>query len=254
MHYLLIPALQKALLWFPRSGSTAVARAIVETHHADLLAAGNWSLANGVDEVPIKALCPSAASPPPGYAVAAILRDPVERFRSACAYQGKSAAEALALLAADRGRGFRQFAPIARLLPRRAKLFLFGDWEKIAAWLEVPAIAQENAASTPPPELTEAEHAAVREYYRDDLALYFELTRPTGVQVNPIALGEAHIAAQGYSATRLLKLMDLRLSGSTNPRLLAVYAWTQQVAQLALDGVTAFPLAPFSFEEVLTAN
>jgi hypothetical protein len=255
MKYLLIHSLRKALLWFPRSASTATARAIAQTHYPELLTTGTWSLQTGLDEPAIKAVLPSSTSLPPGYQAAVILRHPLERFRSACAYQGISAAAGLQLLRDGKGRGYRLVQPIAALVPRSAKLFAFEQLDDVADWLEVPTIEPENAATAPAPVLTESETDELETIYQHDLALYRRLTDPAGPSIAEIiGLGEAHIANSGYSATRLLKLMDLRLSGSTNPKLLAVYAWTQQVAQLAATGNNTFPPAPYSFEEILTES
>jgi hypothetical protein len=74
---------------------------------------------------------------------------------------------------------------------------------------------------------------------------------------SPIVLGERAVEAAGLTASRLVTLIDLLLrvqAGETlgeHPKLVALYDWLQTVKSLALAGVTEFPAAPHTFEEVV---
>lgn len=100
--------------------------------------------------------------------------------------------------------------------------------------------------------LTNAEKFA-REEKQRKIARFAAMTPGQKIQA-----GERHILQQGYNATRLLALLERFMKAketntlSTLPKLSAVYAWTQQVTQMALSGDPDFPPAPYSFDEVLT--
>jgi hypothetical protein len=111
----------------------------------------------------------------PEQPVACMVRDPIERFRSACARRGKTAAEGLTLLAND-----VHFWPLADmgLLGEGVTHFLFpAQIDACAAWLglptPVPPLNQESEDGKPV--LTEEEEAAVRAAYADDVALWESL-------------------------------------------------------------------------------
>lgn len=77
------------------------------------------------------------------------------------------------------------------------------------------------------------------------------------------SLAEKHLDRCGFSAVRLVSLLNLYLSAAaaagnnsttlaaSRPKLVAVYAWTQQVQGVALQGSRIFPPAPHKFEEVM---
>ena len=74
---------------------------------------------------------------------------------------------------------------------------------------------------------------------------------------------ESHVEAQGYTATRLVTLLNayfIKLAESqnnpatleiNNPKLSAVYSWTQSVQAAAATGSKRFPQAPFAFVSVI---
>ena len=74
---------------------------------------------------------------------------------------------------------------------------------------------------------------------------------------------EKHVELQGYTATRLVTLLNaylvkLATSGNnpatlaaSNPKLASVYAWTQTVQATAAAGGRMFPQAPFPFSSVI---
>lgn len=73
-----------------------------------------------------------------------------------------------------------------------------------------------------------------------------------------IALGEQAVANAGLTAARLVTLFDLLLQTkeadaiASKPKLVALYAWLQTVKGMAIAGQTAFPPAPYTFEEVVS--
>jgi hypothetical protein len=73
-----------------------------------------------------------------------------------------------------------------------------------------------------------------------------------------IRLGEKFVENAGFTAQRLVTLMDILLQVKENnqqqqrPKLIAVYNWLQTVKQMALQGNINFPPAPHTFEEVLS--
>lgn len=76
--------------------------------------------------------------------------------------------------------------------------------------------------------------------------------------VSPIALGEQHVEASGFSAARLVTMFDLFLQTkeanalASKPKLVALYTWLQTVKATAVAGGTDFTAPPYSFEEVVS--
>ena len=108
-----------------------------------------------------------------------MVRDPVERFRSACARQGVSVEEGLTRQEYD-----VHFWPLAYmgLLAKGVTHFRFPDQlDACAAWLglETP-VPQTNAESeSQKPALTPEQEARVRETYAADIALWESLPPAT---------------------------------------------------------------------------
>lgn len=73
-----------------------------------------------------------------------------------------------------------------------------------------------------------------------------------------IALGEAHVANSGFTASRLVTLMDSLMQAkeanalAAHPKLVALYTWLQTVKGMAVAGQVNFPPAPYTFEEVIS--
>lgn len=73
-----------------------------------------------------------------------------------------------------------------------------------------------------------------------------------------IRYGEQFVEQAGFSAARLVTLMDLLLQTKeanalgSKPKLVALYTWLQTVKGMAIAGQTAFPPAPHTFEEVVS--
>lgn len=153
----------------PRSGSYAI---IWQAIPADARTpGGDWH--------PINATTDTIGSPlaedEPAEGLCCLVRDPVERFRSACARQGVSVEQGLELSETD-----VHFWPLnyMGLLEEGVTHFKFpSQINGCAEWLgletPVPALNAESDAGKPT--LTAAQEAAVRELYADDIALWNSL-------------------------------------------------------------------------------
>jgi len=110
----------------------------------------------------------------PDQPVACLVRDPVERFRSACARRNKSVEEGLELLSTD-----VHFWPLADMgLLAGVTHFRFPDQiDACAEWLglptPVPPLNQESEDGKPV--LTAEQTAAIRQAYAADVALWESL-------------------------------------------------------------------------------
>tara|TARA_R110000868_G_scaffold55422_3_gene172223 strand:- start:1039 stop:1506 length:468 start_codon:yes stop_codon:yes gene_type:complete len=100
-------------------------------------------------------------------------------------------------------------------------------------------------------------------YLSGDLITFKEkmaLERPTPVltQEQTIRRGEAYVQSKGFSAARLVTLMDKLLQVkeanalASNPKLVAVYQWLQEVKAKAIATQIDFSEPPYTFEEVIT--
>ena len=75
-----------------------------------------------------------------------------------------------------------------------------------------------------------------------------------------VQAGEALVERSGFSAARLVTLMDLLMTTKeanalgSRPKLVALYTGLQTVKQTALAGSITFPPAPHTFEEVVSES
>lgn len=73
-----------------------------------------------------------------------------------------------------------------------------------------------------------------------------------------IRAGEQHVANAGFTASRLVTLMDSLMQAkeanalADHPKLVALYTWLQTVKGMAVAGQVNFPSAPHTFEEVIS--
>lgn len=80
----------------------------------------------------------------------------------------------------------------------------------------------------------------------------------TMTPLDKIKAGENFVAASGFSASRLVTLLDLMLTAKeagtleSKPKLVALYTWLQTIKATALAGSITFPSIPYSFEEVVS--
>lgn len=84
-----------------------------------------------------------------------------------------------------------------------------------------------------------------------------ELDEATMSVADTVAAGEAHVAEAGLTASRLVTLFDALMEAkqadalATKPKLVALYTWLKTVKSMAVAGMTSFPPAPHTFEEVV---
>ena len=170
-YYLLIDSLKKAIYRLPRTGSTSLVTGIVDQFYADARAKGSVRPPGVPDDDII--YVPRTPAPPDDYEKLLVLRDPVERFRSACGITGKTPAEAIALMRA--GTPDVHFEPAPKGV-EWGKVFRFEDGLRpLADYLGMPALPALNASETKP-DLTPDELAYAQTYYSDDLALWDQLS------------------------------------------------------------------------------
>ena len=102
------------------------------------------------------------------------VRDPVERFRSACAQEDRTAAQEISRI--ERGRYSFHTKRTSSYLVAGAALYKFPEHiEEIARDLgldKIPRVNDSNSNNSPKPILTEEELERVAELYADDISLY----------------------------------------------------------------------------------
>lgn len=152
--------------WIPRTGSTSVARALLDAFYPERLAVGIHLPPDRLEPT-WQHLLPRAHLLT-GQTIVGLIRDPVERFRSACARTGKTPAEGLTT--AD-----VHFARVSDLVRNRpVTWYRFPDQlAEFCAAVGLPSVPTLNdSAPGTKPDLTPEELAAVEEHYAADIALY----------------------------------------------------------------------------------
>ena len=159
-----------------KAATSSIARAIVSAHYPDIEdnLVNNTSYPEGVtiDNSRWHSQLPKTETPDGD--VILIVRDPVERFRSACAETGKTPDEALS----EQGQKNNHLWPTSRLLVDGCKLYRFeADLDDAAnalgLTLPLPNIDGGNDAK---PTLTPEQLSRVQAIYADDIALYESIT------------------------------------------------------------------------------
>ena len=75
--------------------------------------------------------------------------------------------------------------------------------------------------------------------------------------ISPIALGQLFVVESGFGADEKVTLFDELFEAEktgtleSKPKLVAVYTWMKTVKEMAKNGLTEFPPAPFTFEQVV---
>jgi hypothetical protein len=171
-----------------KNGSSAIARAIhfsLKPDYEVVSASGNQTMVDKVMHNPgWQALAPKTFEP---IAPAIPVRDPVERFRSACAQEGKTADEAIAKIEA--GEVSFHFKPASSYLKTDSTLYKFPEQlPELATWLGLAEIPEVNTSETnngPKPDLTPAQLTRMQEIYADDIALYASISEAGQVWIKP---------------------------------------------------------------------
>jgi len=168
-----------------KAATSSIARAIVSAHYPEIEddLTNNTSYPEGVtiDNCRWQRLLPKTEKP--DATVVLIVRDPVERFRSACAETSKSPDEALS----ENGQKDNHFFPTSRLLVDGCKLYRFeSDLDDAAAELGLSLpLPNIDGGNPPKPDLTPEQLARVQEIYADDIALYESITEAGQVWTKP---------------------------------------------------------------------
>lgn len=167
----------------PKTGSSAIARAIhfaLKPDYQIISASGNQEMVDKVMHNPgWQALAPKTFEPS---APIIPVRDPVERFRSACAQEGRTADEAIAKIEA--GEASQHFRSQSAYLAARQTNTLYRFPEHIdalAAALGLDDIPEVNTSETnngPKPDLTPEQLTRVEALYAADITLFNSITEP----------------------------------------------------------------------------
>lgn len=192
-----------------KAATSSIARAIVSAHYPDIEdnLINNTSYPEGltVDNSRWHSQLPKTETPDGD--VILIVRDPVERFRSACVETGKTPDEALS----EQGQKNNHFWPTSRLLVDGCKLYRFESDLDAAATslglsLPLPNIDGGNGEK---PTLTPEQLAQVQAIYADDIALYESITEAGQVWVAPEPEPEPEPVPQSVTPRQIrLALID----------------------------------------------
>ena len=167
-----------------KAATSSIARAIVSAHYPEIEdnLTNNTSYPEGVtiDNSRWHALLPKTEES--DATVVLIVRDPVERFCSACADTNKSSDEALS----KNGQKNYHFFPTSRLLVDGCKLYRFeSDLDDAATELGLPLPLPIIPSNGTKPDLTPDQLARVQSIYADDIALYESITEAGQVWTKP---------------------------------------------------------------------
>lgn len=164
-----------------KAGSSSIAKAIIDAHHPDVRAL-RISFPDdglGINRPGWQGICPRVEDPE---TILACVREPVEKFRSACAQVGVSADDALIKL--ESGDWFNpHFNPQSRVVKNMTKLYRFPDHlEQFATDASLsyplPEINESTTHNRPKPDLTPAQMARVEAVYADDITLFASIATP----------------------------------------------------------------------------
>ena len=247
-------------------GSATLARAIIAAHHPDINSVLTTPSGNGngtaypagqsADTVRTHAFCPKLADPKDRPVTLLVVRDPVDKFCSACVESNVTDIDAkLAELETKRPHRDGHFWPQSRLLKGNlVKLYKFPadlDALAIAAGLALP-LPNIDGGNDPDskPVLSEEQLARVQAIYAADIALFesitevgqeFSTAKPAPVLVpEEIALWRAKAVLQ---LSGLLTAVNSLLDAMTgNAGIIARAAWSDG-APLARRGATVVALA-----------
>lgn len=159
-----------------KAATSSIARAIVSAHYPDIEdnLLNNTSYPEGVSIENSRWHSQLPKTENPDSDVVLIVRDPVERFRSACAETGKTPDEALS----EQGQRNMHFWPTSRLLLDGCKLYRFeSDLDAAVTALGLaPPLPDIDGGNGPMPDLTPEELSRIQEVYADDITLYESIT------------------------------------------------------------------------------
>ena len=187
----------KLLAFNAKCATSSFCNAIIKRHHPvildELVNHTHFPYGKKMDEVgQLHKFVPTRVNP--DRPTALLVREPVERFRSAIGFLGlsKSVDEVLRVMTEetndgivrDNGQLFASHRPVAadihllrqsRFLHDDADLTIFSmkDVDKCAEWLGLPIpLVRYNETSGPKPDLTDGQVDKIKQYYRRDIELW----------------------------------------------------------------------------------
>lgn len=211
--------------------SSTLARAVMEAHHPAVVAQltdptrTHYPEGANIDSVRWQGICPKVA-PSERNLTLVLVREPVDKFISACAEVGVTDIPAkLTELEAGENKDMH-FFPQSRLLYGNNKLYRFPlDLDALAtdAGLALPLPDIDGGADKPKPTLTTAQKNRVKAIYADDLALFDSIENAGQSLVTPIPVPVPPPAPQHTSASRdKFRVQLLALFGITFDEIRAV--------------------------------
>jgi len=178
-------------------GCSSVARSVISAFYPEIeqrLQNAYFPVGRNPDNMQWQSQVPKTDEP--SSPTVLLVRDPVERFRSACAQVGVSVEDALASL--ETGDPISTHSPVARSLVDNVHFFLQSDYlhpEGTRCYLfpdHLEAFANDCGLGYPLPTINEAadkpvltdlQTERVREYYSDDLELFNRIAVPGQVEL-----------------------------------------------------------------------
>ncbi len=169
------------LAFIPRSGSTTFARAILNQYYPELLPRlTNCHFPSGITEAAPQFICPSINTPGPNDTRIALIRDPIERFKSGFSRvsKGRSIQEVIDSLINKTEKVVNiHIAKQSNRIKYVDNIILYKFPIAIEAvanelgLIEIPP--QENESSDgEKPDLSETQIAQLQQYYNEDIELY----------------------------------------------------------------------------------
>jgi hypothetical protein len=170
-----------------KAATSSFIRAIISAHYPDLedLIQNKTSYASGRNADNSRWHVLFKYEPMPDGETVLIVRNPVERFRSACAETGKSPEEVLSEI--ESGAPYNNhFWPTSRLLVDDCKLYRFEtDLDEAATELGLTLPLPVIIGGGTKPDLTPEQVARVEAIYADDIVLHDSITEPGQVYFTP---------------------------------------------------------------------
>jgi len=168
-----------------KAASSSIIRAIISSHYPEiedkLVNCSTYPDGRTADNSRLHGIIPKTDDP--NGEVVLIVRDPIERFRSACAETRKTPDEALS----EQGQKNIHFWPTSRFLANDCRLYRFeSDLAEAAAALglslPLPNIINPNGEK---PDLTAEQLLQVQTIYAEDIALYESINETGQIWTTP---------------------------------------------------------------------
>jgi hypothetical protein len=165
----------KGLVVVTRSGSHCLFKMILDMYYPSSLVFQNeidrW---HPIRSIPVTDTIDIAQTPIPEQLVfAVIVRDPIERFRSACARLEKTPSEVIAENLDD--VHVWTLESMGLINHPQAKYFLFSELEKCALFLGLPTPLEQVNEEPIKPDLSQEDLQFITQYYAKDIELYNSL-------------------------------------------------------------------------------